>query len=158
VKAEFINPILESTINVIETMASTKVVMGKASLKKGIRVWGLVNGIIGMASQDLAGNLILSFDKESILGIVSSMLGEKMTDITPDVVDAVGELTNMICGGAKAILGKIGYKFDMATPVMLVGQELELCQFSKAPVITAPFTVEYGKFVVETNLYSKNAK
>jgi chemotaxis protein CheX len=108
-----------------------------------------------MASQDLAGNLIISFDKESISGIVSGMLGEEVSGITPDVVDAVGELTNMICGGAKAILGERGYKFDMATPVMLVGENLELCQFSKSPVITIPFKVDCGEFVVEANLYPK---
>ena len=155
---EFINPFLESTVKVIETMAATKVTVGTPTLKQGNKAWGLVSGVIGMASQNLAGCLIISFDQGSILGIVGGMLGEEMSAVTPDVVDAVGELTNMICGGAKAVLAQQGHKFDMATPVMLVGQEVEISQLSKAPVITIPFKTDRGEFVVEASMHPRGKK
>jgi len=150
---EFINPFLESTIKVIETMAFTKVTPGKPSIKQGNKSWGCVSGIIGLASEQLTGNLILSFDKPSILGIVGGMLGEELSGITPDVVDAVGEITNMISGGAKATLSEKGHKFDMATPIMLVGKDVEITQLSKGPVITIPFRTDKGEFVVEVTLH-----
>ncbi|NLF25771.1 MAG: chemotaxis protein CheX [Deltaproteobacteria bacterium] len=150
---EFINPFLESTINVIETMAFTKATPGKPTMKKGNKSWGPLSGIIGLASSELSGNLILSFDKPAILGIVSSMLGEEISEISPDVIDAVGELTNMVSGGAKAILSQKGHKFDMATPIMLVGKDVEITQLSKASVISIPFKTDKGEFVVEVTLH-----
>ena len=149
---EFINPFLESTAKVIETMAFTKVTPGKPGVKQGNKTWGVVSGIIGLAGEKATGNLILSFDEPSILGIVSSMLGEEFSSISPDVVDAVGEITNMVSGSAKAMLNEKGFVFDMATPLMIVGQDMELSQLSKEPVIAVPFRTEKGKFVVEAML------
>ena len=151
---EFINPFLESTIKVIETMAFTKVTAGKPTVKQGNKSWGEVSGIIGLASESLSGNLILSFDKASILGIVGGMLGEEITGITPDVVDAVGELTNMISGGAKAMLSQKGHKFEMASPIMLVGKNVEISQLSKGPVVSIPFKTDKGEFVAEATLHA----
>lgn len=152
-QVEFINPFLVSTVKVIETMASTKVTAGKPAIKQGNKSWGDVSGIIGLASDQLSGNLILSFDRPSILGIVSGMLGEEMKEITPDVVDAVGEITNMISGGAKAMLSEQGQKFEMASPIMLVGKNIEITQLSKGPVITIPFKTDKGEFVAEATLH-----
>jgi chemotaxis protein CheX len=151
-KVEFINPFLNATINVIQTMAATKVQPGKPELKTGNLSWGVVSGIIGMASEELQGHMVISFDAPCILGIVSGMLGEEMKKVDQDVADAVGEITNMICGGAKKELSEMGYRFDTAIPLMIMGKDVEISQLSKGPVLTIPFTTEKGKFVVEANL------
>jgi len=67
-------------------------------------------------------------------------------------VNAVGELTNMICGGAKAQLAKLNHKFDLATPTMVVGKGVEISYYSNAPTIVIPFSTEHGDFVIEANL------
>jgi chemotaxis protein CheX len=72
--------------------------------------------------------------------------------VDDEIVDAVGELTNMICGGAKAQLAKLNYKFDLATPTMIVGKGVEISYHSEAPTIVIPFSSEYGNFVIEANL------
>ena len=154
-KVEYINPFLKATKNVIETMANTKVTNDKPSLKQGNLSWGVVSGIIGMASSKLTGHMVISFDEKCILGIVSGMLGEDFKEINKDVVDAVGELTNMICGGAKKELSEAGYTFDLALPLMVMGQNVEICQLSKGPVLTIPFTTDKGKFVLEANLMDR---
>ena len=77
---------------------------------------------------------------------------EKFTAVTPDVIDAVGEITNMVSGGAKNSLAEAGYNFQMATPIMITGQGVEIIQFSKAPVLQVPFSTAEGKFVIEANL------
>ena len=150
--ADYINPFLNATKNVIETMAFTPLEAGKPFLKENNLSWGVVNGIIGLASDKLKGAMVISFDEGSILGIVSEMLGEPFTEINHDVTDAVGEITNMISGGAKAELAQLGFQMRMATPVMLVGQGVEMSQLTKSPVISMPLNVEVGKFVIEANL------
>ena len=153
--ADYINPFLNATANVISTMASTPATAGKPGLKKDTASFGVVTGVIGMASDNLTGNMVISFEEPSILGIVSKMLGEEFKAINKDVVDAVGEITNMICGGAKKELSEKGFKFDMAIPVIVEGRNVTITQLSKGPVISIPFKTDCGEFVVETNLVKR---
>jgi chemotaxis protein CheX len=155
VKADFINPFLLATKNVIETMAATKVNPGKPEVKKGKTTWGAVTGIIGMASSNVKGCMLVSFDGKTILTITNRMLSENFTELNKDVIDCVGELTNMICGGAKQKLDELGISFDMATPVTISGHNIEIHQISEGPTITIPFETDAGRFVIEANLHEK---
>ncbi|MCK5341289.1 MAG: chemotaxis protein CheX [Desulfobulbaceae bacterium] len=155
-KAEFINPFLHSAKNVLETMAQTPVNAKKPMLKKDKVTYGEVTGIIGMASAKVAGCMVISFEEKCILQIVANMLMEEPKEnVDDEIIDAVGELTNMICGGAKAQLGKLGNKFDLATPTMVVGKGVEISYHSEAPTILIPFDTETGSFVIEANLADK---
>ena len=149
---EHINPFINATKNVIETMAFTKLDMGKLSLKTNNLSWGAVTGVMGLASETLSGNMLVSFDEASIIEIVNKMLYESFTQINKEVIDAVGEITNMITGGAKRELNEKGFFFDMAVPVVVTGQNIEITQMSKGPTIVVPFSTEKGQFVVEANL------
>lgn len=150
--AEFINPFINATTNVLKTMASTTPEAGKPYLKKDSKTWGVVTGIIGMAGNEISGNMVISFDQASILEIVNKMLMENYTELSDEVVDAVGEITNMITGGAKKELSETGCLFEMATPVMLKGQGTEIKQLTAVPVVVIPFSTSAGKFVIEANL------
>ncbi len=155
-KAEFINPFLASTKNVLETMCQTSVTAKKPELKNNTTTYGEVTGIIGMTSDRVAGCMIVSFGEACILQIVANMLMEDAkSKIDDEVTDAVGELTNMICGGAKAQLAKLDLKFDLATPTMVVGKGVEISYYSDAPTIVIPFETEGGNFVIEANLADK---
>lgn len=153
IDVKIINPFLNSTKNVLETMCHTKAIAEKPKLKTSALTYGEVTGIIGMASENITGCMIVSFSRDCILQIVAKMLMEEVKErINDEIVDAVGELTNMICGGAKAELAKINHKFSLATPTMVVGTGMEISYHSSAPTILIPFNTEHGDFVVEANL------
>nr|MBF0222441.1 chemotaxis protein CheX [Desulfobulbaceae bacterium] len=155
-KAEYINPFLSATKNVLETMCQTPVTANKPYLKESTYSFGDVSGIVGMASDTVTGCMVLSFTESCILQIVAKMLYEDPKDtIDEDIIDAVGELTNMICGGARAQLAKLNSKFDLATPTMIRGKGVEISYFSEAPTIVIPFSTQDGDFVVEANLAVK---
>ena len=155
-KAEFINPFLQATKNVIETMAQTPVTAQKPKLKDTKTSYGEVTGIIGMTSEGITGSMIVSFSEKCILKIVANMLMEEQKPkIDAEVVDAVGELTNMICGGAKASLAKLNHQFALATPTMVMGKGVEISYYSEAPTIVIPFDTADGSFVIEANLGEK---
>ena len=154
-KAEFINPFINSAINVFKTMAQVNPVAGKPYLKHDKLTWGVVSGVIGMAGDKASGNMIISFDQSCILKVVSNMLMEEFTEMNDDVLDAVGEITNMISGGAKRELGEMGFTFEMAIPIIIRGQSVELTQITKQPILVVPFETENGKFVVEANITEK---
>lgn len=137
-------------------MAKVTVSASKPHLKKDNRTLGEVTGIVGMASSRVEGNMVISFSQSCILKVVSQMLMEDEKDkIDDDIVDAVGELTNMICGGAKAEFAKMGLSFNMATPTMLTGKGVEIHYLSDAPTIVIPFKTDSGDFVLEANLADK---
>ena len=155
-KAEYLNPFIHAAKNVLETMAQVKVTAKKPYLKEGDATFGDVTGIIGMASDIVEGNMMISFAGPCILQIVGKMLMEEPQEkINDEIVDAVGELTNMICGGAKAELAKRGLSFNLATPTMITGKGVEIHYRSDAPILVIPFETDFGQFVLEANMADK---
>jgi chemotaxis protein CheX len=151
-RAELINPFLNATINVLRTMCQTVPTPGAPILKPSNQTWGAVTGIISMTSPTINGSLVISFQEKTIISIVNKMFAESNSEVTPEIVDAVGEITNMICGGAKQHLGELGHHITMASPVMIRGQGVVIVQHSKAPTIQIPIATPEGSFVIEANL------
>ncbi len=153
-KADFINPFLEATIEVLEKMAFVKVKNGRPFLKDTLLTYGTVTGIIGMAGEEVQGTMVLSFAEPCILKVVSNMLGEEFTEVDDVIVDAVGELTNMISGGAKRRLAEKGYAFEMAIPSMVTGSGIQIYHSSNIKAVVIPFNIEEGEFWIEASLVS----
>ncbi len=149
IRSEIIRPFLESTINVLKTMAFVDCKPGKPFIKKGPEPRGDVTGLIGMASATVSGSMALVFSTDAILQIVSGMLGEEFSEVNEDVLDCVGELTNMISGGARAGLAKLNMKFDMALPTMIQGAHHIVEHKTKSAVVVIPFNIEKGTFYIE---------
>jgi chemotaxis protein CheX len=150
---EIINPFLQAAKNVVETMCQMQVTPLKPFLKVEKTTFGEITGIVGMISHKTSGCMVLSFEKRCILQIVANMLMEDpKKDVDEDIIDAVGELTNMICGGARARLSKLDQTFAMATPTMVVGRGVDLQYYNDGPTIVIPFKTDNGTFVVEANL------
>lgn len=146
---EFINPFLNSMSNVLATMATLDIHPQNLGLKKDKVPPGDVTGIISMQSSRTKGTLAISFSERVILQIAQRMLGETFTSIDKDIADLVGEITNIVCGGAKQLLEQKGFNFDLARPTVIIGKAQEVCHTVKAPVIVIPFTTEAGEFYVE---------
>ena len=96
-----INPFINATINVLETMAFVTVSAGKPYLKKDNVAVGDVTGILGLTGV-ANGTISVTFEEKCILNVVSNMFGETMTELNHEIADAVGELTNMISGQARS--------------------------------------------------------
>lgn len=147
--ADIINPFLSSVSNVLSTMAMLQVSPGKPSLKKGNVSQGDVSGIIGMTTATINGSMAITFPADVVFDIVNRMLGEKVSKVDDTVTDLVGELTNMIVGGAKGLLEEKGYDIGMATPVVVTGKGHEIVHKAKGQNILMPFKSDAGTFYVE---------
>ncbi len=151
-KIELAHPFITATTSVVGTMCQLTPKVGEPQLKHCDKTWGEISGVIGMVSEKLTGNLVISFDESAVLSLVSKMLMEQFDKMSPEIVDAVGELTNIISGSAKSQFAELGHKFSMATPFMITGKGVGITQLSKAPILQIPFTIPEGTFVVEANL------
>ncbi len=150
---EYINPFLKATINVLKTMAFTDAVSGKPFLKKDQLAGGDVSGVIGITGET-EGSLSVSFSAASICFIVSNMFGEKVTAITREVQDAVGEITNMISGDARRELAEKGIVLTAGIPTVISGVNHTIKHMTNGPIIAIPFSTKAGDFIVEVGFKS----
>ncbi|MFM2478082.1 chemotaxis protein CheX [Celerinatantimonas sp. MCCC 1A17872] len=148
-EAKFVNPFLSSLLNVVSTMAQLELKPQAPRLKKDDVARGDVSGVIGMIGPTTKGSFSVSFDKSLSLEIMRRMLGEQPKSINDEVTDMVGEITNMVTGGAKRILAEQGYEFDMATPIVVSGPGHTIQHKSDGAKILMPFTSDYGHATIE---------
>ena len=145
---EFVNPFIGSLVNVLSTMASTELTPGKPNKKSDNTAKGDVSGLIGMVGPRVKGSFSVSFDESLALHLMKQMLGEEHSGINPDIIDMVGEITNMVTGGAKLELGNKGFEFEMATPVVVSGANHSVTHKVDGPTLIMPFkSVAGGAFL-----------
>ena len=145
---KMINPFIEATLHVLETMAFTMAEGGKPYLKTDQIAKGDVSGILGLTG-DAKGTISVSFSEKSILTIVSNMFGEEIEELNEEVKDAVGEITNMISGQARQKLDELGMSLKAAIPTVIMGKSHSITHFTKERIIAIPFTTENGGFTIE---------
>lgn len=110
---------------------------------------GDVSGIIGMIGPQVKGSMAITFDTALASNIMKNMLGENFDEIDENVRDMVGEMTNMICGGAKNALSEQSYQFEMATPVIVSGTDHSIQHKVDGPKIILTFTSDSGNAYLE---------
>ena len=146
---ELIEPFLDSIKNVLCTMAQIDPTQRPGRIKRDTKSKGDVTGMIGLTGKELRGSIAISFSTASILSIATKMLGEQIDELDESVADLVGEITNMVSGGAKKILSDKGYKFEMAIPTTVIGVGHMIKHQSLGPVVLVPFDMEAGRFFIE---------
>ena len=144
-----INPVLETMVNVLSTMANVQPSIGKPTLKQNEVALGEVTGIMSMVSPKVRASLAITFTRPAMLDIVKRMLGEELTDLDDTARDLAGEMTNMVVGGAKNLYAAQGYEFDMSSPSILMGKNHTVHHAYPGKTIVMPFSSEAGAFFVE---------
>ncbi|MFT6586601.1 MAG: chemotaxis protein CheX [Cognaticolwellia sp.] len=146
---EFINPFLSSMLNVMTTMAQMELIPEKPRLKKNEIAKGDVSGLIGMVSEQTKGSLSITFEGKLALATMKKMVGEGPDVINEEITDLVGEITNMVTGGAKRMLSEKGIEFDMATPMVVSGPGHSIHHMADGPIVIIPLTSEFGNAYIE---------
>lgn len=149
VNVEYINPFLTSTINVFRTMAACELKRGKPFLAEGVHPTHEISGVIGLSGKAI-GTVVLSLDESVALKVTAAMLGEEPAEMNGDVVDAIGELTNMIAGSAKAQFEHL--EMSVSLPSVIMGRNHRVAFPGDIQPIAIPFESEWGPVTVEVGL------
>lgn len=144
-----LNPALQSVVNVLSTMAGITPTIGKPTIKEDNNAPGVVTGLIDMAGKQTQGSLAISFSEPVALEIAEKMLGLNVSQIDAEIEDMVGEMANMMAGGAKAIYEEQGLDFDLTRPEVISGENHEVNHRVDGTTILLPFTTETGQFYIE---------
>ena len=145
--ASYITPFVKSIQNVFSTMLQLPVSVGDPQIKQGNAPSHDVSGIIGM-SGDVVGTIILSFKSDAAESIVALFCGEKLELDSADFADAVGELVNMVSGGAKAMFTDTR-EVSISCPSVIVGKDHGVALPSDVPCGAIPCETDCGEFVIE---------
>jgi chemotaxis protein CheX len=150
IDVNFINPFLVATIGVLKIQANVIAKPGQP-FKCGPkdRYFGDVSGVIGLVSEAFVGAVVLSFPEKTFLAIMSSMLGEPLQQLSQEIVDGAGELTNIIFGQAKLVLNEQGYGIKTAIPTVVTGSNHTIQTQASGPRVALPFESTAGPFTVE---------
>lgn len=148
-KAEYINPFVRAVTNAFETMLGCTPHRGALTLKSSLSPQFEISGIIGL-SGNAVGTVVLTLSEAVALKAASAMLMTEATAVDDDVIDAVGELTNMVAGAAKAELEE--YALSVSLPNVITGQGHDVRFPSNVTPICVPFETEWGPMAVEVGL------
>jgi len=148
-KVEYINPFIKSVGNTFNTMLNCEVQRGDIGFKDNTNPKYTVSGVIGLSGRAV-GTVVLSLSKEVALKAASTMLMMEATEVDDEVLDAVGELTNIVAGGAKAELEE--YELAVSLPNVITGRDHEIHFPSNVQPICIPFNSQWGEMTLEVGL------
>ena len=150
----YIIPFVKSVQKVFSTMLQLSVEVESPFIKKAGEPAHDVSGIIGM-SGDVKGAVVLSFPTKTAERVVSLLVGSEMPYTHPDFTDAIGELVNMVSGGAKAQF--TGKKVSISCPSVVIGSDHIVFSAKDVTNIMIPCSCDCGKFAVEVSIRAEAA-
>ena len=125
-KAEVINPFLESARIVIEQVVQVSPSTGILGIKDIELIDNHIWIQVGMTGQ-LSGNIIFGIAEKVALKIVSAMMGGYViTEMDEMGQSAISELGNMISGNASTILSNQGVSVDITPPKLMKTESMSV--------------------------------
>jgi chemotaxis protein CheX len=145
-RAEYINPFIESARHVIEQTTSIAPEPGKLGIKDLKFTENYVWIQIGMIGQ-MSGDVVFGIKEEVALKLISAMMGGfVITQMDEIGRSAISELGNMISGNASTILFNQGVRVDITPPKII--ESAQAAGFQPKKALTIPLNVQ-GIGVIE---------
>lgn len=148
-KVEFVNPFIHATTSVFQTMLGCELTRGQPALKTNRTPEYEVSGLIGLTGK-CQGMVVVSLGRDTAISATEIMLSERPDGLNSDVVDAVGEIANMIAGAAKSQLEQ--YELSVGLPSVICGKNHSIGFPSNSTPIVLPFESTIGPVCVEVGL------
>lgn len=141
-RVELINPFVVAAGEVLNQELGVFAERGSLSLHRDTYISEDITVLISLVG-DIWGVAIISLSFETAKAIVSSMLGEEVTEFNELAQSGIGEMGNVITGLAATKLAQAGYKADISVPTMIVGKGSRISTFDIDRLIV-PLNTEYG--------------
>jgi chemotaxis protein CheX len=135
---------------VFTTMLATTVNVGTPCSKNDPAPSYDVSAIIGF-SGNATGSMVVSFTRETAAAVASAFTGAELEHDSVDFADAIGELANMIAGGAKKNFGTLA---NISVPTVILGTGHSVARLHDVPCIVVPCSTKFGRFAIEVSLKS----
>jgi len=147
----FTTPFVNSVRNVFAKMVKIDVTVALPHEKTAPEPSRDVSAIIVLTGE-IVGSVVVSFDQDAAIKLVEAFSSATLAPTNPDFADAIGELANMIVGGAKKDLG---LSIGITVPNVIIGKGHYFAQIKNAPCLVIPCTTHVGNFAVEISIKQK---
>lgn len=163
-KAEFLNPFINSVTHIIESTVGETPARGKIFLRgkypyttAGVIVMVGITGV-------LTGQVLLSLSEECAKGLAAKMLMEDVLfEFDEYAQSALAEMANMIAANATIGLSEAGYSCNITPPSVITGKQMEISCQEHIQTIVIPMECQAGGMelnlsMIETNLLAAAGK
>jgi chemotaxis protein CheX len=99
-----------------------------------------------------AGHIMFHFDKMVAKKIIENMIGAEVDENSDEILDGVGEISNIFYGAAKTKIKEQGFDLNMSIPKPYLTKDLPAL-VSKSVCMIIPFKIENKDCFVEIVLF-----
>lgn len=147
-KAQMINPFLESAQLVLQQLINVSPTRGDLAIKNVNFEHQYIWIKVGMKGS-LSGDIVFGIHESVALKIISAMMGGMEVIQIDDLgKSAISELSNMISGNASTLLYNQGVTVDISPPVLL--EDVNAKEYQQARAIVIPLNLgEMGSFDIQ---------
>ncbi|HER63220.1 MAG TPA: chemotaxis protein CheX [Desulfobacteraceae bacterium] len=143
--------IVSTTREIFETMIPMDLSAGPPAKEQVQSFRCHVSGILGF-SGDIRGMVTIHCPDAVAMAITANFLGMDVTEVNDDVIDAIGELANMVTGGIKEAFSANNQDIKLSVPTVVAGKSYNINNLTDADWVIIPFTVPEGTFLVELKI------
>ncbi len=158
-KAEIINPFIESVVYIFGKSCGTVAVPGQAYIRTQYPyTTESVTAVIDITGE-ITGRIIMSIPVKCANGIVSRALKTGSYSISDSQgKSALSELLNIISGNALNKLSGAGYVCDITPPTVTSGKKIKVDEPKTAKTIVVPIDFNFGKMEINFALSVSHTK
>lgn len=144
-----LDTLVTCTSEVFETMVGTTLT---ADAPRNGETMNDPCGVMGLIAfvGDYSGSVTFYSDEETAVTITSTMMGMAAADVTDEMADVVGEITNMVAGTLRTRMADQGIRWGISTPSVTVGRQLRTKHYGTVHTGLCHFAMASGgSFVIE---------
>ncbi len=149
-KIQHFEPFIEATVGVFRDMFGIlPEYMNPYLVNRNDKNDWDISGIIGI-SGDSKGVVVVSLSASLAAALTSQLTGKPVAANDPDIIDAIGEIVNIIAGNAKKGLEQ--YRLDISLPSIVCGPDHMIAWQTSVPIVGIPFKIPAGRFHLSVGL------
>lgn len=149
IRAEHVNPFILSNLETFAKMVGVEAKPGKPILKQDARLDYDISGIIGLSGK-VIGTVSLSFPESTALAVCNKFMSANLKEMNAEILDAVGELINIVAGNAKK--GLTEFSIEISLPSVVVGKNHRIVEPKGSVGFVIPFASALGNFHMAVSL------
>jgi chemotaxis protein CheX len=141
---QYIQPFIDVCKNVFKEFVGIELKVGRPyfSEKETIYEWD-ISAVIGLTGE-AKGAVVVSMKKHLVLKLTEMLTDSTHTDVDDDVVDAIGEIVNIIAGNVKKNLEE-AFRLVISLPTIIQGKGHQIkWPSAQTRIICIPFEVFEG--------------
>lgn len=150
---KLLNPFVQAAVEVLKAEVGVEVARGEISLQNSSLTSDDITVLINLIGE-VYGVVMYGMQMSTGLSIVSSIMGQKFTELNNLAQSGVAELGNVISGRATIRFSEAGYASNISTPTMLIGSGIQISTLD-FPRIVVPLETPFGYFTAHLALKEK---